>query len=139
MEPVSTFFLDKESVGLYIVSMQVIFGSDQADRLKDKFTLLELDTFMEQGLDEPITAYAILGMQEVQLAEIPNLAGLIDVHNTMLKEYKKRNWNYCHQALEHLHGKWSGQLDSFYKIFEDRVKDLESRDLPDDWDGTIVK
>ena len=124
---------------LYINNMQVIFGKQQADSLKEKFTLLELDTFMQDGLSEPITTYAVMSIADLQLQDIPNLAGLTDVHNTMLKEYRKRNWNFCHQALEHLHGKWGGQLDSFYKIFEDRIKDLESKDLPSDWDGTIAR
>jgi len=119
--------------------MQVIFGKQQADTLRDKFTLLELDTFMQDGLSEPITVYAVMGIADLQLPEIPNMAGLIDVHNTMIKEYRKRNWSFCHQALEHLYGKWGGQLDSFYKIFEDRIKDLENKDLPGDWEGTIAK
>lgn len=119
--------------------MQVIFGKQQADSLRDKFTLLELDTFTQDGLPEPLTTYAVVSTADLQLQDIPNLVGLTDVHNTMLKEYKKRNWSFCHQALEHLHGKWGGQLDSFYKIFEDRIKELENKDLPSDWDGTIAR
>ena len=119
--------------------MQVIFGKQQADSLKEKFTLLELDTFMQDGMSEPITTYAVVGMNDVQLSDIVGMAGLVDVHNTMLHEYRKRNWNYCHQALEHLTGKWGGQLDSFYQVFGDRIKDLENKDLPSDWDGTIAR
>ena len=124
---------------LYINIMQVIFGKQQADSLKDKFTLLELDTFTQAGLTEPITTYAVVGITDLNLQDIPAMPGLVDVHNTMLKEYRKRNWSFCHQALEHLQGKWGGQLDSFYKIFEDRIKDLENKDLPNDWDGTIAR
>lgn len=119
--------------------MQVIFGKDQAESLRDKYTILELDTFREPGLEEPITAYAVIAAGDVKLDELVFLDNHTRLHNTMLLEYRKKNWSYCHQAMEHLRGLWSGQLDSFYDIFEARINDLESGRLPDDWNGIIQK
>lgn len=117
--------------------MQVIFGNEAKEALGDKFTFLELDTFLEDGLPQPITAYAVIGGENMVIDELPMLDNHARLHNDMLKEYKKGNFTYCHQALEHLKGKWRKELDSFYEIFEARIKELETTDLPAGWDGTI--
>lgn len=119
--------------------MQVIFGQQQKELLGDKFTLLELDTFNQSGLTEPVTAYAVMGLNDIALSDIPQMANFVIMHNTMLKEYKARNWSFCFQALEHLKGKWNKQLDSFYEIFENRIRELETALLPNDWNGIIPK
>ena len=119
--------------------MHVIFGKETKDSLGDKFTFLELDTFVSSDLPEPLTAYAVIGGEGISVDDIPMLENYERLHNTMIKEYKQRNWNYCHQALEHLKGRWRNELDSFYEVFESRIKDLETKDLPVDWDGTIPR
>lgn len=131
--------IDRNEAVCYIMIMQVIFGQAQKELLGDKFTLLELDTFNEVGLEEPVTAYAVMGINEVPLTEMPQVANFVTMHNTMLKEYRARNWSFCKQALEHLKGKWNGQLDSFYEIFESRLNELETASLPDSWNGVVAK
>lgn len=120
-------------------NMQVIFGQAQKELLDNKFTLLELDTFSQAGLSEPVTAYAVMGLEDIALPDMPQMANFVTMHNAMLKEYKERNWSFCYQALEHLKGKWNKQLDSFYEIFEDRLKELETASLPDGWNGVVAK
>lgn len=119
--------------------MYVIFGKDSTDKLGDKFTYLELDTFMQEGLESPVTAFAVISMDDMKLEEIPLLDNYSRIHNDMLKEYRKGNFNYCHQAMEHLRGRWQSQLDSFYDEFEQRIKKLETEPLPDGWDGIVHK
>ena len=119
--------------------MQVVFGEQMKEELGDRFTLLELDTFTQEGLSEPITAYAVIGGSDVQLQDLPTLENFSNIHNTMLVEYRRKNWNYCHQAMAHLKGKWGGQLDSFYDEFSDRIKKLEQSELSAEWNGVIHK
>lgn len=119
--------------------MYVIFGRETVDKLGDKFTYLELDTFMEEGLGSPVTAFAVIGMEDMKLDEIPLLDNYTRLHNEMLNEYRKGNFDYCHQAMEHLRGKWQQKLDSFYDEFEKRIKELEKGPLPDGWDGIVHK
>ena len=119
--------------------MQVVFGKNSKESLGDRFTFLELDTFYQEGLVEPLTAYAVIGAEDINLEELSTLDNFTRIHNDMLKEYKKQNWAYCHQALEHLKGRWRKNLDSFYEIFEARIKDLENTNLSADWDGIVRK
>lgn len=119
--------------------MQVIFGEEQKELLSDRFTILELDTFKESNMDEPITAYAVISADNINLDDVTLLDNLMRLHNTMMLEYRKRNWDYCHQALEHLKGKWNKDLDSFYDAFHSRIQELEKSKLPDSWDGIVYK
>lgn len=118
--------------------MKVIFGKQQAEQIGNRMTVLELDTFFEPGLTEPISTYAVLDNTSIPLQEIPVLENFVELHNNMMLEYRKRNWNYCENAIEHLLGRWKGELDSFYESLADRLTELKESKLPDNWTGIIV-
>jgi hypothetical protein len=119
--------------------MLVVFGKENADKLKDRMTLLELDTFMQDGLESPVTAYAVLQVEDIPLQELPQLENMTTLHNTMWTEYRARRFSFCEQAMEHLRGKWKGTLDSFYDEFSQRIKTLENSSLDENWTGIIHK
>jgi hypothetical protein len=118
--------------------MKVIFGKQVAESLGNRMTVLELDTFFQPGLTDPITAYAVLENTSIPFPEIPVVEKHRELHNTMMLEYRRRNWNYCVQALEHLVGKWGGELDSFYEELSKRISQLQEANLPDDWTGIVI-
>lgn len=119
--------------------MLVVFGKENADKLKDKMTVLELDTFMQAGLDQPITVYAVIEADDIPLDDLPQLHHMTSIHNAMFAEYRAKRWGYCEQAMEHLRGKWKGTLDSFYEDFSKRIENLKNSDLDENWDGVIYK
>ena len=118
--------------------MKVIFGKTQADAVSDRMTVLELDTFFQPGLEEPVTAYAVLDNTVIPLQEIPTLGHFVDLHNNTMAEYRKQNWNYVEHAVEHLQGRWKGELDSFYEKIIERVSELKETELSDDWTGIVI-
>jgi len=71
--------------------------------------------------------------------ELPLTESKKDLHSNLLIEYRKRNWNYCQQALDHLMGSWNKELDSFYDDLRNRIDAFSENDPPADWDGIIVK
>lgn len=119
--------------------MLVVFGKETAEKLRDRMTVLELDTFMQDGLNEPVTAYAVIEVEDIPLQELPQLENMTLLHNTMWVEYRARRFNFCEQAMEHLRGKWKGTLDSFYDEFGSRIKDLKESQLDENWSGVIYK
>lgn len=119
--------------------MLVVFGKDAAEKLKERMTILELDTFMQQGLDEPVTAYAVIEMQDIPIQELAQLENMTILHNTMWVEYRRRNFNFCLNAMEHLYGKWNNVLDSFYDAFSKRINELQQCKLPESWSGVIYR
>lgn len=119
--------------------MQVIFGEEQKNLLGDKFTLLELDTFLDTGMAQPVTAWAVIGFDDINIMDIPTMDNFQRMHSALLSEYRKKNWGFCLEAIGHLKGKWNGKVDSFYEIFEDRINTLKDEQLPDEWNGVIVR
>lgn len=119
--------------------MLVVFGKEKADRLRDRMTILELDTFMQDGLQEPVTAYAVIEVEDIPLQELPQLENMTLLHNTMWVEYRARRFSFCEQAMEHLRGKWKGSLDSFYDEFGSRIQKLKQSELDENWSGIIYK
>lgn len=119
--------------------MLVVFGKETAEKLKDRMTVLELDTFMQDGLNEPVTAYAVIEVEDIPLQELPQLENMTLLHNTMWVEYRARRFGFCEQAMEHLRGKWKGTLDSFYEEFGTRINALKESQLDENWSGVIYK
>ena len=117
--------------------MQIIFGKDNAEELRNRYTVLELDTLLFSGSATPITAYCLV--ETVGLEEYVTLDRFRELHNNMMKNYRLKNWKYCEDALEHLMGKWRGELNSFYNDVAIRNKEYKQADPGEHWAGVIEK
>ena len=60
-------------------------------------------------------------------------------HQNLLIEYRKQNWNFCDQALEHLVGFWDEDLDTFYASLAERISQYKEQAPEEDWDGVVQK
>jgi hypothetical protein len=116
--------------------MHIIFG-DEAKKLADKFTVLELDTIKFRETDQTITSYCIV--ENIPLGDFPVVDAYVKVHHDMMQSYRDQNWDYCESAIKGLTGKWNNELDTFYQIMFDRVSQLRTQTLEPEWDGTIEK
>ena len=115
--------------------MNIIFGASAVQQAQEKYIVLELDTFQ---VDQQLTTtYALV--EKVPLMEMTSLVQFKDLHSNLMKEYGKRNWKYCEDAMEHLRGKWNGELDTFYTVLAERIQELKTQSLSDDWSGVIVR
>ena len=115
--------------------MNIIF-KDNTTNLDQKYTILDLDTF--QFPDGTLhTACCVI--ENIPILEMAQLENLKELHADLIKEYGKKNWNYCEQAIDQLTGKWSGEADSFYEQLKNRIKQLKTLDLDDSWTPVILK
>jgi hypothetical protein len=119
------------------MSMNIILGSENIKELSDRFTVLELDSFRVNGNNESTTAYCVL--ENIGIPDLMNLENLKSLHGNLIKNYKLRNWNFCEQAIDHLMGKWNGQVDTFYQSLIVRISNLKNQTIDDSWDGAIIK
>jgi hypothetical protein len=117
--------------------MHIIFGKDKLNGVDSKYTVLELDTIKVDSVQDPLTAYCLV--ENIPITEIQEICQNKDLHANLLKNYRLQNWKYCEDALEHLVGKWNGEIDSFYLDLRDRIKSLKTTTLPENWTGTIHK
>lgn len=112
--------------------MQIIFG-DHVEKIKDRFTVLELDTFQIFGTDEIIKTWCVV--EHVPFTDIPIMTQLQDLHADLMTQYRSKNWSFCIEAIQSLQGRWNGELDSFYQDLLERVNHYLA-DPPDaDWTG----
>ena len=117
--------------------MNIIFGDNIAELAREKYTVLELDTFVIEDRDQTATAYAIV--EKIPLLEMTTLPHYQDLHENLMQEYRNRNWKYCEDASGHLRGRWGTELDSFYSELHQRIQNLKTQSLDDSWTGAIPR
>ena len=115
--------------------MNIIFGLKSVETFEERYTVLELDTFLLQPTNEVVTAYCLV--ETIPIQEMPAVVSLKELHSNLMAEYRKRNWRYCEDAIAHLTGKWRGELDSFYGELLQRITKLKETDLPENWTGYL--
>lgn len=116
--------------------MNIIMGDDLAQQMGEKYTVLGLDWFSVPGSDQPIRAYCVV--ETVPLTDMPTLTHWRDLHENLMKNFTKQNWNFCEQAIEHLMGRWNGELDSFYQVINQRIQKRKDHGTDPDWNPTIA-
>lgn len=112
--------------------MNIIFGQQNVNEIDDRYILLELDTVKVRESSMP--TYCLI--EKLGLEDVFALDNHRALHANMVKNYRLQNWDFCEQAIEHLKGKWNGELDSFYLKIIDRITEFRKHPLPDNWDGS---
>ena len=109
--------------------MNIFFGREQAELMQDKYTILELDTF-KIG-DQTVAAFC--AVEGIPIMEMPRIESVKSLHANLLENYRKGDWNYCDQALEHLAGFWNHELDTFYDSIKQRIAEHKDKELEENW------
>ena len=98
--------------------MQIIMGKENAALLRERYTLLELETFEWSG-----TAYCVLAPEDIALTDMPDLERLCRLHQALIDALNRGDYATVSEALPHLIGRFSGSVDTFYDIIGQRIKD----------------
>ena len=116
--------------------MHIILGDQITKEITDKYIVLELDRFQITGRDHAVSAYCLV--ENVPIAELPQAEEFRDLHANLVRNYRLGNWKFCEDALEHLEGRWNGEVDSFYHELSLRITNLRDQQLDDtSWDPAI--
>jgi len=115
--------------------MHIIFKNNIAE-IEDKYTVLDLDTFR---LPDGSLHTACCVVENMPIIELSQAKHLKELHSNLIAQYGEKNWNFCEQALDHLTGKWGGELDSFYTELRNRIQSLKDINLDDSWSPIIVR
>ena len=117
--------------------MNIILGTDAAVTARERYTVLELDVFRIAGHPDPVPAYCVI--EHIPLEEIALTASIETLHQDLMDHYRRRQWQYCLGAIEHLRGRWRGELDSFYDTLAQRIRGYQDHEPGEDWDGTVMR
>jgi len=117
--------------------MNIIFGTEQAKKLREKFTVLELDTF-SFGINGPeITAYCVV--EGIPLDKLPLIESWQQLHQALMQNYQQRNWHYCNTLIDQLTGAWNLEMDSFYNEIGNRITRLIDENPGEEWTPIIER
>lgn len=103
--------------------MQIIFGRENAEKLRERYTVLDLETVEKDGVE--LEVFVLIPGEKISLTELPQLDQWVKLHNDFLNGYQTQQYEYCRQCIEHLMGKFGGEVDSFY---EEILKRINSTD-----------
>lgn len=119
--------------------MHIIIGKENVENLNltEKFTVLELDTFKLAHDGTTVTAYCVV--ENIPINDLPKVESMRELHANLLENYRKKDWNYCTQALDFLVGFWGHELDTYYQSLRDRITQYTETDPGENWDWTITK
>lgn len=116
--------------------MNIIFKNNTSPELEEKYTILDLDTFK---LPDGSQHTACCVVENIPIDELPETVHFKELHADLIKNYGLKEWNFCEQAIDHLMGKWGGELDSFYTELKTRIEILKIVNLPDDWSPIVAR
>jgi len=103
--------------------MDIIFGRENAEKLREKYTVLDLETVEKDG--HSIEVFCLIGGDKISIGDLPQLEQWITLHTDFLHGYQTQQYDYCRQCIDHLTGKFGGEVDTFY---EEILKRIEAAD-----------
>jgi hypothetical protein len=92
--------------------MNIIFGRENAEELRQKYTVLDLETVEKDGVS--LEVFCLIPADKIGIPDMPQLENWVKLHHEFLEGYKKKEYNYCRQCIEHLRGQFGGEVDTFY-------------------------
>jgi hypothetical protein len=117
--------------------MNIIFGKENLPNTSDKYTILELDTIRILPVNQLVTAYCLV--DAIPILNMPKAESMKNLHENLLINYRKRDWNFCTQAMEHLVGYWGADMDTYYTSLTERIAKYTEQDPGESFDGIIEK
>lgn len=119
--------------------MHIILGRENIESLAvdQKFTVLELDTFRLPPEGKLVETFCVV--ENLPITNMPRVEQMKNLHHTLLENFRKQDWNFCEQALEHLVGFWGSEMDSFYEILAQRIAGFKQVPPGPQWNSIIDK
>ena len=99
--------------------MKIIFCRENATKLRERYTVLDLETVEKEG--HQLEVFVIIPGDKIGLTDLPQLDSWVKLHNDFLNGYHTQQWDYCRQCIEHLMGKFGGEVDTFYEEILKRI------------------
>ena len=117
--------------------MYIIFGTNAAEEVAKTKTVLEVDTI--RIMPNNVLAPSFCVLEHTALNESATLNNNKKIHADLIEQYRKKNWQYCINAIKDLKGQWNGELDEFYTNLLKRVENYQLSPPDKDWDYAVIR
>lgn len=104
--------------------MEIIFGRANAEKLREKYTVLDLETVVKDGVS--LEVFCLIPADKISLTEMPQMENWVKLHNDFLNGYHTKQYKFCRHCVEHLMGKFGGEVDTFYDEIIRRIDEAEA-------------
>jgi adenylate cyclase len=109
-----------------------IVGAETYNRTKDDFFYLYLDNLQPKGKTVADAIYTALRTKDNDYSKE------LETHNKMHALYKEKQFDAAAILCGELKGKFSGQMDKYYKMWIERCDFMKQQDLGPDWNGEFI-
>ena len=99
--------------------MNIIFGRSNADALRDRYLILELET-LDAG-DQKLECFCVVSADDMPSKDLATVGHYSKLHQTFVDNLNQQNYVVCRQIAQHLYGQFGGELDSFYSTVLERT------------------
>ena len=103
-------------------------------RVGDNYFTIPLDCIAVKGKTVGVNIFTVFYNPDVTVAADWIMAR--DMHDGMLTYYRQQKWDDAIELCKELTGEFDGKMDDYYTLWQERIADMRTRDLPADWDGT---
>jgi hypothetical protein len=104
--------------------MEIIFGKENAGKLREKYTVLDLETIDVEG--QPLAVFCVIPADKITLTDMPQLESWVKLHHEFINGYQSKQYSYCRDAANYLIGKFGGEVDTFYEEIIRRINEAEA-------------
>ena len=99
--------------------MDIIVGRKNAEKLREKYTVLDLETVEKDGVS--LEVFCLIPADKIGLGDLSQLESWVKLHEDFLKGYHTQQYKYCRDCIGHLKGKFGGEVDTFYEEILRRI------------------
>lgn len=112
--------------------VRIVLGADTARQVSDTYFTLELDCIAVKGKKEGVNIYTVL---ETDTNAMVEYIATRELHELMLDYYREQKWSSALHMIDKLKDEFDGKMEFYYEMMVERIGELRTSQLPDDWDG----
>ena len=101
--------------------MQIVFDRSAAAQLRERYTVLELETFDVTDTNVKLTAFCVVPVEKLAFMDLSLLETQIENHNAFLTALQNKRWDLILAAYDSVRGQFGGEVDSFYSEIASRA------------------
>ena len=112
----------------------IIISEFTQARVGNHYFTIPLDCIAVKGKTIGVNIFTVFYNPDVTVAADWIMAR--DMHEGMLTYYRQQKWDDAIELCKELTGEFDGKMDDYYTLWQERIAEMRTRDLPSDWDGT---
>jgi adenylate cyclase len=112
----------------------IIISEFTQARVGDNYFTIPLDCIAVKGKTIGVNIFTVFYNPDATVAA--DWISAREHHELMLEYYRKQEWDKAITLCQELTGEFDGKMDEYYALWQERIAEMRSRDLPADWDGT---